>query len=92
MPSNLIIPIAYTLILAIVVFAYKQGGRAERLGAIWFGANMVVSAAVAARAPRLTPWKALVKATIELRPVTLRASLRAASTAFVPVGPVNCTL
>lgn len=30
------------LIAACVIFAYRQGGRAERLGAAWFGVNMVV--------------------------------------------------
>ena len=38
------------------------------------------------------PWKALVKATTVLRPVTLRAIFNAASTALVPVGPGNITL
>jgi len=38
----------------------------------------------------LQPWKPLVKLMMLLRPVTLRASFKAASTALVPVGPVNC--
>ncbi len=45
---------------------------------------------VAASAPMLQPWKPLVKLMTLLRPVTLRASFSAASTALVPVGPVNC--
>jgi hypothetical protein len=45
---------------------------------------------LAASAPRLTPWKPLVKVTTRLRPVFLRASFKAASTALAPVGPVNC--
>ena len=44
---------------------------------------------VIASDPSVIPWKALVKLTIVSRPVTLRASLRAASTQFVPVGPGN---
>ncbi len=36
------------------------------------------------------PWKALVNATIECRPVCFLESLIAASTQFAPVGPVNC--
>jgi hypothetical protein len=47
---------------------------------------------VVASAPRVMPWKALVNDTTWVRPVTLRASLSAASTALVPVGPVNMTL
>ncbi len=42
--------------------------------------------------PSVMPWKPLVKPTTRSRPVTLRASLRAASTAFVPVGPGNWSL
>ena len=47
---------------------------------------------VTASAPRVMPWKALVKLTTRSRPVTLRASFKAASTALVPVGPGNCSL
>ena len=47
---------------------------------------------VAATAPRVTPWKPLVKEMMLVRPLTLRASFMAASTALVPVGPVNCIL
>ena len=46
---------------------------------------------VQARAPRVIPWNPLVKAMTCSRPVILRASLSAASTALVPVGPVNIT-
>ena len=46
---------------------------------------------VAASAPIDTPWKPLVKLMMLVRPVTLRAIFIAASTALVPVGPVNCT-
>ena len=35
----------YVVMGACAAFAYKQGGRAERLGAAWFAINMVVSAA-----------------------------------------------
>jgi hypothetical protein len=42
--------------------------------------------------PSVMPWKALVKLTTCSRPVTLRASLSAASTALVPVGPGSCAL
>jgi hypothetical protein len=35
------------------------------------------------------PWKPSVNATTVRRPVILRASFSAASTALVPVGPVN---
>lgn len=38
------------------------------------------------------PWKALVKETMDSRPLTLRASFSADSTALVPVGPGNMTL
>ena len=43
-------------------------------------------------APSVMPWKALVKLTIDSRPVTLRASFSAASTALAPAGPGNITL
>ena len=46
---------------------------------------------VAASEPSDMPWKAPVKATTFWRPVTLRASLSAASTLLVPVGPGNWT-
>lgn len=42
--------------------------------------------------PSDMPWKALVKDTMDSRPLTFRASLRADSTALVPVGPGNITL
>jgi hypothetical protein len=42
-------------------------------------------------APNVMPWKALVKLMTASRPVTLRASLSAASTEFAPVGPGNWT-
>ena len=48
------------------------------------------SFAVAAREPRVMPWKPWLKATISRRPVAARASFIAASTAFEPVGPMNC--
>lgn len=38
------------------------------------------------------PWKALVNETTDSRPLTLRASFSADSTALVPVGPGNITL
>lgn len=38
------------------------------------------------------PWKAFVNDTIDSRPLTLRASFSADSTALVPVGPGNMTL
>ncbi len=44
------------------------------------------------RAPSVMPWKALVKFTTDSRPVTLRASFNAASTALAPVGPGNMIL
>ncbi len=47
---------------------------------------------VTARAPRVMPWKPFVKETTVSRPVYLRASLRAASTALFPAGPGNWTL
>ena len=47
---------------------------------------------VTASDPSVMPWKPSRNATTVGRPVTLRASLSAASTAFVPVGPGNCTL
>ncbi len=40
-------------------------------------------------APSVMPWNELVKWTIVVRPVTLRASFMAASTAFAPPGPGN---
>jgi hypothetical protein len=46
MLSNLIVLIEYVLIAGCVGFAYWQGGRADRLGAIWFGGNMVLSGIV----------------------------------------------
>ncbi len=48
--------------------------------------------AVQASDPRVMPWKPWVKATTWRRPVTRRASFRAASTALVPVGPENIIL
>ena len=48
--------------------------------------------AVTASDPSVMPWNPFVNATTVRRPVTLRASFSAASTAFVPVGPGNCTL
>ena len=42
-------------------------------------------------APSVMPWKALVKVITSVRPVTLRASFSAASTALAPPGPGNCT-
>ncbi len=47
---------------------------------------------VTASEPSDMPWKALVNDTIASRPLTLRASFSAASTALVPVGPGNITL
>ena len=47
---------------------------------------------VTASEPSDMPWKALVKETIDSRPLTLRASFSAASTALVPVGPGNMHL
>lgn len=47
---------------------------------------------MAARASSDIPWNAFVKATTAFRPVALRASLIAASTQFVPVGPGNWSL
>lgn len=47
---------------------------------------------VTASEPSDIPWNALVKETTVCRPVTLRASFSAASTALVPVGPGNITL
>ncbi|CAM5266760.1 hypothetical protein SANTM175S_03200 [Streptomyces antimycoticus] len=47
---------------------------------------------VTASEPSDMPWKALVKDTMDSRPLTLRASFSAASTALVPVGPGNMTL
>lgn len=44
MQVDLILAIEYALVAACAGFAYSQGGRAERMGAIWFGANMAVSA------------------------------------------------
>ena len=44
------------------------------------------------RAPRVMPWKPLVKFTTDSRPVTLRASFKAASTALAPPGPGKATL
>jgi hypothetical protein len=46
---------------------------------------------VTASAPSDMPWKALVKLSTVWRPVTLRASFNAASTAFAPVGQGNWT-
>jgi len=34
----------YMVMAACAAFAFKQGDRAERLGAAWFATNMVVSA------------------------------------------------
>jgi cystathionine beta-lyase/cystathionine gamma-synthase len=42
--------------------------------------------------PSVMPWKAFVKLRMLSRPVSLRASLSALSTALVPVGPGNWTL
>jgi hypothetical protein len=42
--------------------------------------------------PSVMPWNAFVKDRMCWRPVYLRASLSAASTVFVPVGPGNMTL
>ena len=47
---------------------------------------------VTASDPSVMPWKPLVNETIVRRPVALRASFSAASTALVPVGPGNWTL
>ncbi len=47
---------------------------------------------VTAKLPSVIPWKPFVNDTTFVRPVTLRASLSAASTALVPVGPGNITL
>ncbi len=47
---------------------------------------------VTASEPRVIPWNALVKDSTCSRPLTLRASLSAASTELVPVGPGNITL
>ncbi|SKV50420.1 Uncharacterised protein [Mycobacteroides abscessus subsp. massiliense] len=47
---------------------------------------------VTASDPNVIPWKALVKLMTDSRPVMFRASLSAASTALVPVGPGNWTL
>ncbi len=47
---------------------------------------------VTASDPSDMPWKALVKETTDSRPLTLRASFSADSTALVPVGPGNITL
>lgn len=35
----------YALMGACAVLAYRQGGRGEQLGALWFGVNMVIAAA-----------------------------------------------
>ena len=42
--------------------------------------------------PMVMPWKPLVNEMMLRRPVILRASFIAASTALVPVGPVIITL
>lgn len=47
---------------------------------------------VTASEPSDMPWKALVNETTDSRPLTLRASFSADSTALVPVGPGNITL
>ncbi len=47
---------------------------------------------VTASEPSVMPWNALVNETTRCRPVTLRASFSADSTALVPVGPGNCSL
>lgn len=40
-----IMAIEYAAMLACAAFAYRQGGRAEQIGAVWFSANMIISAA-----------------------------------------------
>ena len=42
--------------------------------------------------PSVIPWNAFVNESRCWRPVTLRVSLSAASTVFVPVGPGNITV
>jgi hypothetical protein len=54
-------------------------------------ARRKASLPVSASDPRVMPWKPCVNATTSRRPVTRRASFRAASTALVPVGPMNCS-
>lgn len=56
------------------------------------GALPAASSVVMARAPRDMPWKQPIRANTLVRPVTLRASFRAASMALVPVGPGNMIL
>ena len=46
MHFDLIFVIEYALIAACTAFAYFHGGQVERMGAIWFGVNMIVSAMV----------------------------------------------
>jgi len=43
--QSLLLIIEYALMGACALFAYTQGGRAERMGAVWFGGNMIVAAA-----------------------------------------------
>ena len=42
MSAGLPFLIQNVLIAGCAIFAYRQGGRAERLGAVWFGVNMIV--------------------------------------------------
>ena len=41
---NVLLLVEYALMGVCAAFAYTQGGRAERRGAVWFGANMAVNA------------------------------------------------
>ena len=52
----------------------------------------LASSEVRAKDPKVIPWKAPIKDQMVDLFFTLRASFKAASTAFVPVGPTNCTL
>jgi hypothetical protein len=58
----------------------------------WYSGDVSVELLlVAARAPSVMPWMAPVKLITSVRPVAFRASLSAASTAFAPPGPGDCT-
>jgi hypothetical protein len=56
----ILLVIEYALMGVCAAFAYRQGGRAERTGAVWFCANMAVSA-VASFAGLVSPVIQLVE-------------------------------
>ncbi|CAN7451129.1 hypothetical protein LJR219_002943 [Phenylobacterium sp. LjRoot219] len=45
MQFDALMAVEYALMWACAALAYKQGGRGEQLGALWFSLNMAVSAA-----------------------------------------------